>query len=203
MFVWRDIPDLEIAVSHFGLTLVDSRRPTTVNLIRRDKVLGHIEKLDDKYFMQEHDAKESGYGYVVKKQEWPRRADYPLAIIMREEFTNGLGMEDFYYYFIMYRHKLSTGWFKTFDLKKYERQPGIYIPFDILARIRDDKVLEQSRLVIVMEDSTIYIMDAKPAFDFYEKNGKPLFLNSRGLLMTGLPISEFKKLTNPAGNSLV
>jgi hypothetical protein len=203
-FQWKSIPDLEIAVSHFGIRWAESKYPKLINLKRRDKVFANLRSLDRKYFEQDFSAQESGFGYRVKKQEGARfnyrtkeeneEHQQPISIVLSEEFQNGLGMDDFFYYFIIYRKKISNTWGKSLNLTKFERHPGFYIPFDILKYIEDNKVQEQSYLVVVLQDTDIYKQGAKTASEFTMKNDFPVFLDSRGVLTTGLPLDGFEKL---------
>ena len=136
------------------------------------------------------DNKDNEMGCYVQ-QQYPINHDRKasIATIFSKEIVNALGMSDKYYYFIIYRKKLSAKWSKILDIKGYSHKLGVMIPLSILRRIYQNKVQERSEIVVVTGNGAIYTCSAVDLVNLYNKK-QWHFINSYDQLSTAFPLEE-------------
>lgn len=180
---------LSQAVSYFINKNVEKKRLTKV-----DVVLPEFENIDYTKHSQgdmDIDNQDNKEGCYVQ-QQYPvnheRKAS--IAYIFSEDIKSPLGTADKYFYFVVYRKKLTAKWSKMLNLKAYSHKQGVVIPVSILRRIYQNKVQERSEIVVVCGDGMIYSAPAKDLIDLYNKK-KWHFINSYDQLSTAYPLEEF------------
>lgn len=183
---------------------------SSISNIKRTKTLeSKIEVMNKKYFDKEYAAteKDNEYGIPVQQQEGKRyhfqdkkdkMNNRKTCIILSKEIdSNPLGIEDYYYFYILYRKKTLTSWSSQLNMsKKFCRVPGFYIPFSVLKHIDNNKVKETSEIVFVLADpekgiqTRIYSAKSSNIFSYFLKNKMPLMINRWGEMVTGIPLDE-------------
>jgi hypothetical protein len=203
------ISDLDMAALYFGIEYT-RRQDKIINIKPAGKVKPVVEIMDKKYYEKEYEAYEKGNDHrvLVRKQEnntrynWenPSKDDTtskPISIILGKEIKkNGLGIEDEYYFYVIFRKKTLDSWSRSLDIKKYIRTPGIYIPFSILKHIDNQKVKEVSELCLVLGDGRIYTIPSRDLFKYFFKHKMPLLINAYGQMMTAAPLEIFNRMGN-------
>lgn len=181
---------LSQAVSYFVNKNVEKKK----RLTKVDVVLPEFENIDyTKYSSGDMDIdnKDNTEGCYVQ-QQYPinHEKKASIAYIFSEDVKSALGTEDKYFYFVIYRKKLTAKWSKMLNLKAYSHKQGVVIPISILKRIYQNKVQERSEVVVVCGDGMIYSAPAKDLIDLYNKK-KWHFINSYDQLSTAYPLEEF------------
>jgi hypothetical protein len=174
--------------------------------IRRVKTLrAEIDILEPKFYEHEYPAADSGYGVLVRKQENKPRFDKEhgennreICAVLEKEVVNGLGMSDSYYYYIIYRNKLLTGWANALDLKKYFRQSGFYLPFSILKHMDTNKLKHTSELILMYNppdiQTKLYSVKSSSLFEYFTKNKLPLLISAYGEYTTAIPLEIMSEM---------
>lgn len=154
------------------------------------------EKLGKQYFDNElsFGDKENEYDMLVRKQE-PRDwiSDKPIAQILAQDITNGLGITDVRYYCVIFRKKWLGHWASSLDNDKYRSTSGIFIPFNIIDYIRHNKLKKLTTLVLVLSDGRTYTAKIEDIMNFIFKLKIFLFINAYGTMQTGVPKELFKE----------
>lgn len=162
-------------------------------LTKVDVVLPEFENINfEKYNKQDIDIdnKDNEEGCYVQ-QQYPVNHERKSAIadIFSKDMINPLGTADKYFYFVIYRKKLSAKWSKMLNLKAYSHRNGVVIPISILKRIYQNKIQERSEIVLVTGNGDIYSCPAKDLVDLYNIK-QWYFINSYDQLATAAPLDE-------------
>jgi hypothetical protein len=193
------IDPLSIAATYFTIKYEDTLEEK-VNIRKVKTLQSVIDILEPRFREREYSAYESGLGVLVRKQAGPRFAEpkkkngHKICAVLEKETVNGLGMEDSYYYYVLYRDKTLTGWAHVLDMKKYFRQQGIYIPFSILKHMEENKVKHQSELILFLNEPdkpqpVLKSIKTADLFKFFTSHKMPLLISSFGEYQTAIPLS--------------
>jgi hypothetical protein len=198
----NQINNLVLASTYFIIKYNEMSDEIT-NLRKVKTLRAETDILEPKFYEREYNANESGYGVLIRKQERGPRLQKEdnrrICSILEKEVINGLGMVDSYYYYIIYRNRLLNSWANAFELKKYFRTPGIYLPFSILKHIESNKLKHTSELVLMYNppdvNPKLYSIKSADLFKFCTSNKLPLIISAYGEYTTAIPfelLGEFK-----------
>jgi hypothetical protein len=190
-----EVANLDMAVLHFGVKFSEKYGLTTYNLKPVGIVPPVFEEMDNyAHYEREMDIgdPDNKFGMLVRKQIYQnKKKDRPVSVILKKEIEkNGLGLEDEYYYYIIYRKGLLNTWGNALGLKKYQRALGFYLPFSIMKHIDESKVKFRAELVLVLGDGRIYTVKAEDLFRYFFKIKMALIINAWSQCVTGIPIND-------------
>lgn len=196
------INNLDMASVYFIVKYNEMSKELT-NLRKVKTLRAEIDLLEPKFTEREYTANESGYGVLIRKQERKphlknKEDNRRICSILEKEVVNGLGSADSYYYYIIYRNRLLNSWANAFELKKYFRQPGIYLPFSILKHIESNKLKYTSELILMYNPPDIqpklYSIKSADLFKFCTTNKLPLIISAFGEYTTAIPLQIMSEL---------
>lgn len=192
------IDNLIAAATYFVLKYEDTLKEK-VNIRTAKTLESTITILEPKFSEREYNAFESGLGVLVRKQEGPRfqgkqKKGHKICKILEKEIVNALGLPDFYYYYVLYRNRVQTRWANALDLKKYQRQQGIYIPLSILKHVEDNNVKQMSEFILYLnepykDEPVLKSIKSADLFKFFTANREPMLISSFGEYQTAIPLS--------------
>ena len=185
------INNLREAVAHFHNLFVQKDNYMS-QLHEAGFIKPKYEALPAKYFLREYEVVDKGNDYAlhIQKQSDGKRYYFPNAFILREAVAqNALGMPDNHYYVIIFRKKWLNSWGR--NLGNLEGQ-GINLPGRILEYVDNNKMTNQSELVLILGNKDIYTVNMDTVWKYYNKMKVPLFVNQFSQLVSGLPKDLFK-----------
>lgn len=170
--------------------------------------------LESKYYerdLERHETENDKGMYVCRQKgfrndlEGQEKYDKEWRVnckVLERTIENPLGMDDFYYYYVVYRDtkQINTSWSRKLDLKKYQFTVGLTLPFYILKHIEKNGVLRFSELIVAtpfdsLDNETIvfYTVSSAVLSKFFLDHRMPTFISPSGETTTGLPKELLKK----------